>query len=124
MLIIQALFLQRIIRKKGGDTEKMSQVNEDSTEKIGSDSEQIDNEAEKIPEMIPEQMRHRGQRGPDKNPRSFNANSLRNLKQYQNIPLEKSKSDKWIWIVVVMVVAAIVGILIWRIYEWKKRKPK
>ena len=120
MLIIQVLFLQRIIRKKGGDTEKMSEFIEDSIEKIGSDSQQIDIESEKIAEIIPEQIRYRGQRGPDKNPRSFNANSLRNLKQYQNIPLEKINSDKWIWIVIGIVVAILIGILMWRIYEWRK----
>jgi len=117
--------LQRIIRKKGGDTEKMSEFIEDSTEKIGSDSQQIDNEAEKIPEIIPEQIRYRGQRGPDKNPRSFNANSLRNLKQYQNIPLEKpNDSNLWFWIIIVIVIVVIAIILGWKIYEWWKEKQE
>ncbi len=69
----------------------MSEINNNSTEKIGSDSEQIDNEAEKISEIIPEQMRHRGQRGPDKTPRRFNQNSLRNLMQYKNNIIEEKK---------------------------------
>jgi len=109
----------------------MSEINNNSTEKIatnteeiGSTIEKIDENSEKITsdtEKIPKIIRYRGQRGPDKTPRIFNANSRSNLKQYQNIPLEKSKgSDKWIWIVVGMVVAVIVGILIWRIYEWYK----
>ena len=101
----------------------MSEIIENPTENMPESSEEIDSEAEQITELIPEQIRYRGQRGPDKTPRIFNANSLRNLKQYQNIPIEKPKgSDKWIWIVVGMVVAVIVGILIWRIYEWQKDK--
>ncbi len=125
--------MQRIIRKEGGDTEKMNEINNNSTEKIalepeeiGSTTEKIDENSEKITsetEKIPEIIRYRGQRGPDKTRRIFNANSLSNLKQYQNIPLEKSKgSDKWIWIVIGIVVAILVGVLIWRIYEWSKTK--
>ncbi len=111
----------------------MSEINNNSTEKIaiepeeiGSTTEKIDENSEKITsetEKIPEILRYRGQRGPDKTPRIFNANSLSNLKQYQNIPLEKSKgSDKWIWILIGMLVAVLVGVLIWRIYEWSKTK--
>ncbi|MCH7969161.1 MAG: hypothetical protein IH841_07965 [Thaumarchaeota archaeon] len=110
----------------------MSEIINDSTEKmpesseqIGSNSEQIGFDTEKISEIIPEQIRYRGQRGPDKNTRSFNANSLRNLKQYQNIPIEKPKgSDKWIWIVIVMVIVVIAIILGWKIYEWCKEKQQ
>ncbi len=110
----------------------MSEIINDSTEKmpesseqIGSNSEQIGFDTEKISEIIPEQMRYRGQRGSDKVQRNFNRNSLRNLKQYQNIPIEKPKgSDKWIWIIVGMVVAILVGIIIWRIYEWHKEKSE
>ena len=100
----------------------MSEVSDDFTEKIGSDSEQITSETEKNAEIIPEQIRYRGQRGTDKGPRRFNLNSLRNLKQYQNIPMEKSNvSDRWIWIAIGILVAVFVGILIWRIYEWRKK---
>jgi len=112
----------------------MSEINNNSTEKIDvnsekitSDTEKIDENSEKITsetEKIPKIIRYRGQRGPDKTRRIFNANSRSNLKQYQNIPVTKSNSDKWIWIVVGMVVAVIVGILIWRIYEWRKKKSE
>ncbi len=101
----------------------MSEFIEDSTENMSDSSEEIGSDSEQIAELIPEQIRFRGQRGPDKSTRRFNQNSLRNLKQYQNIPLEKTNdSDKWIWIVVGIIVAVIVGILIWRIYDWWKEK--
>ncbi len=110
----------------------MNEINNNSTEKIDDNSEKITSETEKIDansekitsetEKIPEIIRYRGQRGPDKTPRIFNPNSKRNLKQYQNIPLEKSKSDKWIWVVIGILVAILVGIIIWRIYEWYKDK--
>ena len=100
----------------------MSEFIEDSTENMSESSEEIDSEAEQIAELIPEQIRYRGQRGTDKSPRRLNPNSLRNLKQYQNSPIPKPNSDKWVWIVVGILVAVLVGILIWRIYEWQKKK--
>ena len=92
MLIIQVLFLQRIIRKKGGDTEKMSENLPDKPEKIATNTEEIGSTTEKIPEIMPEKIRHKGQRGPDKTPRRFNQNSLRNLMQYKNNIFEEKKS--------------------------------
>ena len=114
--------------KKRGDTEKMSEINNNSTEKIATgpeeiglttekideNSEKITSKTEKITELKPEQIRYRGQRGTDKTPRRFNPNSLRNLKQYQNSPIPKPNSYKEIWIVVGILVAVLVGILIWR----------
>ncbi len=105
MLIIQVLFFQRIIRKEGGDTEKMSEINNNSTEKIaiepeeiGSTTEKIDensekitSETEKIPEIIPEKKKSKGERGPDKNKRRFNPNSYKNLMQNKNKIFEEKK---------------------------------
>ena len=103
----------------------MSEFIEDSTEKIGSDYEQIDNEAEKIPEIISGKKKSKGERGPDKNKRKFNPNSLKNLIQYQNIPLEKpNDSNLWFWIIIVIVIVVIAIILGWKIYEWWKKKQE
>ncbi len=63
-------------------------------EEIGSTTEKIDENSEKITsetEKIPEQMRYRGQRGPDKTRRIFNENSLRNLMQNKNKIFEEKK---------------------------------
>ena len=93
----------------------MSEETQISTEKIGTESE-------KITEVMPEIKREKGQRGLDKAPRRFNPNSLRNLKQYQNIITEETEnSSNWIWILV-GIIAVVIGILIWRIYEWLKEK--
>jgi len=111
----------------------MSEINNNSTEKIDvnsekitSDTEKIDENSEKITsetEKIPKIIRYRGQRGPDKTPRIFNANSRSNLKQYQNIPLEKPKdSNLWFWIIIVIVIVVIAIILGWKIYKWWKEK--
>jgi len=95
----------------------MSEDTQISTEKIGTEFEKIGHGAEKIVEIIPEQIRYRGQRGPDKSPRSYNPNSWGNLKQYQNIPAEKLKSNKWIWIIL-GIVLLIVGIIVaWLLYK-------
>ena len=102
-----------------------SEISTIDTEKIGSDAEKIEVSTEKIPEIIPEITRYRGQRGPDKAPRSINPNSLRNLKPFQNIPMEQSNhSDKWIWVLVGIIIAVVLGILIWKIYDWWKEKQQ
>ncbi len=125
MLIIQVLFLQRIIRKKGGDTEKMSENLTDKPEKIATNTEEIGSTTEKIPEIIPEKIRHKGQRGPDKTPRRFNQNSLRNLKQFKTVVPEKTEnSGKWNWLVVGLPLATLLGIVLWRIYESRKEKSE
>lgn len=108
-------------------TEQITDFAETSTEvteKIGSGAEKIEVGTEKIPEIIPEIKRYRGQRGPDKAGRSINVNSLRNLKPLQNATFEQTNaSDKWIWIII-GIIAVLVGILIWRIYEWWKEKQR
>ena len=97
----------------------------EDTEKIGSDAEKIEVSTEKIPEIIPEITRYRGQRGPDKAKRRINPNSWRNLKPFQNIPIEQpNHSDKWIWIIIVIVIVVIAIILGWKIYEWWKEKQQ
>ncbi len=96
----------------------MSEINNNSTEKI-------DENAEKIVEIIPEQMRYRGQRGPDKTRRIFNQNSLANLKQYQNIPVEYTTSSKTlIWILVGTIIALAIAFVIWKLYQKKKKQNK
>ena len=89
------------------------------TEKIGSGAEKIEVGTEKIPEI----KRYRGQRGPDKARRSINVNSLRNLKPLQNATFEQTNdSNKWIWIIIGIVIAVIAIIVGWKIYEWWKEK--
>ena len=62
-----------------------------TTEKIDENSEKITSDTEKIPEIIPEKKKSKGERGPDKNKRRFNQNSLKNLIQYKNNIFEETK---------------------------------
>ena len=62
-----------------------------TTEKIDENSEKITSETEKIPEIIPEKKKSKGERGPDKNKRRFNPDSLKNLMQYKNNFVEEKK---------------------------------
>jgi len=102
-----------------------SEISTVDTEKIGSGAEKIEASTEKIPEIIPEIKRYRGQRGPDKAKRSISLNSLRNLKPLQNATFEQTNaSDKWIWIIIGIVIAIIAIILGWKIYEWWKEKQQ
>ena len=50
------------------ETELISEQFNDYTEKIGTNTEQIDDFSEKIPEKITEKKQYRGQRGQDKAP--------------------------------------------------------
>jgi len=94
-----------------------SEISTVDTEKIGSGAEKIEANTEKIPEI----KRYRGQRGPDKARRSISVNSLRNLKPLQNATFEQTNdSDKWIWIIIGIVIAIIAIIVGWKIYEWWK----
>jgi len=103
-------------------TNDFSETSTIDTEKIGSDTEKIEVNTEKIPEIIPEITRYRGQRGPDKAPRRINPKSLGNLKPFQNIPVPKPNSDKWIWIVIGIVIVLAIIFVIWKIYQRKKNK--
>jgi len=103
-------------------TNDFSETSTIDTEKIGSDTEKIEVNTEKIPEIIPEKTRYRGQRGPDKAPRRINPKSLGNLKPFQNIPFEQTNgSNNLVWIIM-GIIALLVAIIIWRIYEWQKDK--
>jgi len=101
-----------------------SEISTTDAEKIGSDAEKIEVSTEKIPEIIPEIKRYRGQRGPDKARRRINPNSWRNLKPFQNATFEQTNdSNKWIWIIVGIVIAIIAIIVGWKLYErWKDDK--
>ncbi len=96
----------------------MSENLTDKPEKTATNTEEIGSTTEKIPEIIPEKIRHKGQRGPDKTPRRFNQNSLRNLMQYKNNIFEEKKSI-WkkpeFWIAIGGITA--LGILALKLYE-------
>ena len=95
-----------------------SELIEKIPEKITTDFEIIATNTEKIPEKI----RYRGERGPDKAPRIRNLNSLANLKQNRNKILVKTGSNDWIWILVGIAIAIAIGIILWKIYEWWEEK--
>jgi len=90
------------------------------TGKIDSQTGKIDSQTGKIAGIIPGKIRYRGQRGPDKAPRRYNPITLRNLRQYRNTIPQKTASNNWIWIVIGIVIAIIIGIVVWRVYEWWK----
>ena len=99
----------------------------DASEIIGTNTKQMDDFSEIIPEKIPEKRRYRGQRGQDKTPRQLNYNSMMNLKPFKSnaITLERETTtmglsndeSKIIGIVLLM---AIFGIVIWKIIDWLK----
>lgn len=94
-------------------------------EKIALDTEKTEFNTEKIVEIIAEKIKLKGQRGPDKGPRRYNSNSLRNLKQYQNLIAEETEtSGNSIWVLIGIIISVLVGILIWRIYEWLKENGR
>jgi len=64
------------------------------------------------------------ERGPDKKRRKYNPITLRNLKQFQNIPFEQTNSSNNLVWIIIGVIALVVAIIIWRIYEWWKEKPR
>jgi len=88
-----------------------------TTEKIDENSEKITSETEKIAEIIPKKKKSKGERGPDKNKRRFNPNSLKNLIQYKNNIFEETKP---IWKKPEFWVA--IGITSYVLYDKKIRK--
>lgn len=112
------------------ETELISEQSNDSTEKIGTNTEQIDNFSEIIPEKIPEKRRYRGQRGQDKAPRQLNYNSIMNLKPFKSkaVTIEKETSiglsDDEVRIIGIVLLMAIFGIIVWKIIEWLKEPVK
>ena len=98
---------------------------EDNARMINGDAGMIKINREEISETIPKRRKRSRERGPDKQPRNYNPITLGNLKQFQNIPLEKPKdSNLWFWIIIGIVIAVIAIILGWKIYEWWKEKQE
>jgi hypothetical protein len=107
------------------NTELISEQIDDYTEKIGTNTEQIDEFSEIIPEKITEKKRYRGQRGQDKVPRRLNNNSLMNLKPFKSntVTLEKETkiitlSNDNIKIIAIALLLAMSGIVVWKIIDW------
>ncbi len=97
----------------------MSENLTDKPEKIATNSEEIGSTTEKIAEMMPEKIRHKGQRGPDKTPRRFNQNSLKNLMQYKNNIFEEKKpiwKKPEFWLGAGATIT-VFGFLAWRLYQ-------
>lgn len=100
--------------------ELIVQNTNDNTEKIISSVENIPVDTEIIIEK-----RVRGQRGPDKMPRTINLNSINNLKQYRkNAELDYSIVDNengfnnsnFLTVVLIISLMVIMGIIIWKLY--------
>ena len=112
------------------ETELVSEQINSHTEKTGTNSEQIDDFPEIIPEKITEKRRYRGQRGQDKSPRQLNYNSIMNLKPFKSkaVTIEKEisigLSDDEIRFIGIILLIAIFGIIVWKIIEWLKEPVK
>ena len=112
------------------ETELVSEQSNDSTEKIGTNTEQIDEFSEIIPEKMPEKRRYRGQRGQDKIPRQLNYNSIMNLKPFKSkaVTIEKETSiglsDDEVRVIGIVLLMAIFGVIVCKIIEWLKEPVK
>ena len=109
------------------DTELISEQIIDTSETIGTNTEQIDDFSEIIPEKITEKKRYRGQRGQDKTPRQVNYNSMMNLKPFKSnaMTLEREtttmmSSDENIKIIAIVLLLMMSGIIVWKIIRWLK----
>ena len=108
----------------GMKSDDAGMINEDSG-MIDENTGMITRKKAKISEKKPERKKRSRERGSDKKRRKYNPITLRNLKQFQNIPFEQTNaSDKWIWIIIGIVIAIIAIIVGWKIYEWWKEKPR
>jgi len=97
----------------------------DKTGMMEDNAGMININREEISETTPKRRKRSRERGPDKKPRNYNLITLRNLKQFRNIPLEKpNNSNLWFWIIIGIVIAVIAIILGWKIYEWWKEKQE
>ena len=113
--------------KKPVNTELVSEQINDNTEKIGTNTEQMDEFSEIIPEKITEKKRYRGQRGQDKAPRQLNYNSMMNLKPFKSnaVVLERNTttlglSDKVVKISGIILLLTIFTLVVWKIINWLK----
>ncbi len=103
---------------KNGDAEMMG----DDTGMKDENSGMITGKKTRINEKSPKRKKRSRERGPDTKPRKYNRITLRNLKQFQNIPFEQTNgSNNLVWIIM-GIIALLVAIIIWRIYEWQKDK--
>ena len=109
------------------DTELISEPLIDTSEIIGTNTEQIGDFSEIISEKMPEKRKYRGQRGRDKASRRVNNNSLMNLKPFKSnaVTLERETttmglSNEEVKIIGIILLMIIFGILVWKIIEWLK----
>jgi len=107
------------------ETELISEQFNDYTEKIGTNTEQIDDFSEKIPEKITEKKRYRGQRGQDKAPRQLNYNSLMNLKPFKSnaVTLEKETNSTELFTTILKIIGNVLLVIVcivivWKIIKW------
>jgi len=141
----QVMCCKQRLEKTGGETEKMNEIITEQTgfpekmpvdteviseqindipEIIDTNTEQIDEFSEIIPEKMTEKKRYRGQRGQDKTPRLLNNNSLMNLKPFKSnaVILESEEttrlSDDEVKIICIIVLIAIFGVVVWKTIEW------
>lgn len=103
------------------ETELISEQFNDYTEKIGTNTEQIDDFSEKIPEKITEKKRYRGQRGQDKSPRQLNYNSLMNLKPFKSnaVTLEKETNSTELFTTILKIIGNVLLVIAGIVIVWK-----
>jgi len=117
--------MSELITDSGKTMADKTGMMEDDAEMMDESTGMININREEISEKIPKRRKRSRERGPDRKPRKYNSITLRNLKQYQNVLTEKTKnSNNWIWILVGIVIAVVLVLLIWKIYDWWKEKQQ